>query len=32
MRVVGSIGSDVKIPWAKIIDQSYIDPSKKIKL
>jgi NitT/TauT family transport system substrate-binding protein len=32
MRVVGSIASDAKVPWAKIIDQSYIDEGKRIKL
>jgi hypothetical protein len=32
MRVVGSIAPDAKIPWAKIIDQSYIEPDKRIKL
>lgn len=32
MRVVGAIAPDAKIPWAKIIDQSYIDPDKRIKL
>ncbi len=32
MRAVGSIAPDVKIPWAKIIDQSYIDVNKRIKL
>jgi len=32
MRVVGSIAPNVKIPWAEIIDQSYIDAGKRIKL
>jgi len=32
MRVVGSIAPDAKISWAKIIDQSYIEPDKRIKL
>jgi NitT/TauT family transport system substrate-binding protein len=32
MRVVGSIAPDAKIPWAKIIDQNFIDASKRIKL
>jgi len=32
MRVVGSIGPDVKVPWANIIDQSYMDAEKRIKL
>jgi NitT/TauT family transport system substrate-binding protein len=32
MRVVGSIAPGAKIPWAQIIDQSYIDPGKRIKL
>jgi NitT/TauT family transport system substrate-binding protein len=32
MRAVGSIAPDAKIPWAKIIDQSFIEPDKRIKL
>ena len=32
MRVAGSIAPDAKIPWAKIIDQSYIESDKNIKL
>jgi NitT/TauT family transport system substrate-binding protein len=32
MKVVGLIAPDFKIPWAEIIDQSYLDPSKRIKL
>jgi NitT/TauT family transport system substrate-binding protein len=32
MRVVGSTAPDAKIPWAKIIDQSYMEPDKRIKL
>jgi NitT/TauT family transport system substrate-binding protein len=32
MRVVGSIAADVKIPWAKIIDQGFMDVGKRIKL
>jgi NitT/TauT family transport system substrate-binding protein len=32
MKVVGSIAPDATVPWAKIIDQSYIDQSKRIKL
>jgi NitT/TauT family transport system substrate-binding protein len=32
MRAVGSIGPKDEIPWAEIVDQSYIDPSKRIRL
>jgi NitT/TauT family transport system substrate-binding protein len=32
MRVVGSIGSDAKVSWSKIIDQSYIEKKKRITL
>lgn len=32
MRVVGLLGPKQDIPWAKIIDQSYIAPEKRIKL
>jgi NitT/TauT family transport system substrate-binding protein len=32
MRVVGSIAPNAKIPWAEIIDQSYIDAGKRVRL
>jgi NitT/TauT family transport system substrate-binding protein len=32
MKVVGLIPPDGAIPWEKIIDQTYIDPDKRIKL
>jgi NitT/TauT family transport system substrate-binding protein len=32
MRVVGLMAPDGTLPWEKIIDQSYIDPDKRIKL
>lgn len=32
MKIVGSIAPDAKIPWAEIIDQSYIEEAKRIKL
>lgn len=32
MRVVGSIAPDDKIPWAEIVDQSYIEAAKRTKL
>lgn len=32
MRVVGSLAPDGDIPWAKIIDQSYLEESKRISL
>jgi len=32
MRAVGALGPDAKVPWAKIIDQGYIDADKRIKL
>jgi NitT/TauT family transport system substrate-binding protein len=31
MKIVGSIPPDAKIPWSQIIDQSYIEESKRIK-
>jgi len=32
MKVVGLVAPDFKIPWAEIVDQSYMDPGKRIKL
>ncbi|MFH1490504.1 MAG: ABC transporter substrate-binding protein [Pseudomonadota bacterium] len=32
MKVVGSIAPDVDVPWAEIIDQSYLEESKRITL
>ncbi len=31
MKIVGSISPDTRIPWSQIIDQSYIEESKRIK-
>ena len=32
MKIVGSIPTDAKIPWAEIIDQTHIEEAKRIKL